>query len=88
MIGQLGFGVVGPFDVGPTEPGELDAQPGRRQPGHDVTVESRDAVQRRLESDLVLGESGVDHLRGQRALPHQVVDGELVTAELGLRLVE
>ena len=88
LIGEFGFGVVGTFDVGATKSRELNAQPRRAQSQLDAAFKVHDRRQRRDESHLVLGESGVDHLGGDGALPDQVVDREFVTAQLRLCLVK
>jgi len=80
--------VVGPLDVGPSKTREFDAQSGGAQADEHVGVEADEVAQRRLQTNLVLGQTGIDHLAGERALPHEVVHGEFVATELGVRLVE
>ncbi len=88
LVGQFRLGVVGALDVGAAKSRELDTHPRGAQSDCHVGVKGRDVAQRARETDAVLGESRVDHLRRDGAFPDEFVEGSLVTAELSLRLVE
>ena len=74
---ELGVGVVGALDVGPEVAGERD-RAARRSPLGVAPVAPRVAA-RRTDTDCA---AGVGHLRGDRALPDQVVEAQLVAAQL------
>ena len=74
LVGQFGLGIVGALHVGPAKARELNAQPRGAQGHRHVTGEVHDVTHSPRESHLVLSESRVDHLRGDGALPDEVVD--------------
>ncbi len=72
----LGRALVGVLDVGAQEAGEGDRAPGRRE--HDRLAARRAAADAHRDG----GADRVGHLRGQRALPDQLVEPEFLGVEL------
>ena len=77
-VGQLRFGVVLPFDVRPLEARELDDS--ARGTELDRARHAAD-VGRAGQADLGARSGGVGHLGGDRPLPNEVVELELVSGQ-------
>ena len=76
LVVELGLGIVASFDVGAEEPRERDRVAARRE--HDFLALGAFAGQ--LETNTLT--AGVLHLRGEGALPDQLVELGLVVADL------
>ena len=74
LIGQLGLGIVGAFDVGPQIAGEIDrlAADLKHAPSPSIVIVIRAAA-------------GIGHLAGDRPLPDQVEQPEFVGVQLVLQ---
>ena len=77
LVLELGVGIVGALHVGPQEPGKLIVLPlvanSASSPADDTPAQAHlDALA-----------PGVGHLRGDRPLPDQVVEAELVAVQAG-----
>ena len=75
-LGQLGIGIVGPFDVRPQITGELDCLAAGLKDGAAA-----------FDPDRHAASAGVGHLAGDRPLPDQVVKLELVGAQFSAQLL-
>ncbi|SON60145.1 hypothetical protein MSIMFI_01638 [Mycobacterium simulans] len=86
-MGQAPLGIVGlaagqlvhGFDVGLEEAGEGQGAPGGRE--HDVVLGPL-ILQSAFDPQAQRGAPRIGHLRGHRALPHQLIEPEFVTVEL------